>query len=244
MRVNVLFVAAMVITSVNAGRRKKGADQPKHHDGSKTSKGPFGLTVRPLYLALPPTSSESGPSPVLPSTSPDDELSPALSPTSPDDELSLVFLPTSSESDEDEPQESDPPKEDPVCDSIVKELEVLLGKAYILDLTIQTQMPILSNIIKEEGGSSASKIKKVEDWFKSHPEDKDTIEEMRNEHTDLMEKYYEAWGRFSGSGCLVEKFVELSPVKNDNKWLLFSVTRGDYSSTGHYESDSDISEKQ
>ncbi|KAH6561561.1 hypothetical protein BASA60_008702 [Batrachochytrium salamandrivorans] len=141
-------------------------------------------------------------------------------------------------------QKPDHPKKTPVCDSIVKELEVLLGRAYVFDLTIEAQMPILSNIIKEEGGSSASKIKRVEDWFKSHLEDKDTIEKMRDEHTDLMEHYYETWGRFSGSGCLVENFMELSPVKNDKKWLLFSVTRRDYLSTGHYESDSDISEKQ
>ncbi|KAH6592739.1 hypothetical protein BASA61_004449 [Batrachochytrium salamandrivorans] len=215
MRVNVLVVAAMVITSVNAGWRKKDAGGNRHNDGRKTSKGPLGLTVRPLSLVLPSKSSESEPSS-------------ELSPKSPVHPLSLVLPQTSSESDESTSQKPDHPKKTPVCDSIVKELEVLLGRAYVFDLTIEAQMPILSNIIKEEGGSSASKIKRVEDWFKSHLEDKDTIEKMRDEHTDLMEHYYETWGRFSGSGCLVENFMELSPVKNDKKWLLFSVTRRDY----------------
>ncbi|KAH6568295.1 hypothetical protein BASA61_004446 [Batrachochytrium salamandrivorans] len=141
-------------------------------------------------------------------------------------------------------QEFDPPEEDPVCDSIVIELEVLWGRTYVLDLTIQTQMPILSNIIKEEGGSSASKIKKVEDWFKSHSEDKDTIGEMRNEHTDLMEQYYKVWKRFSGSGCLVEKFMELSPDNNDKKGLLFLVHEETTQAQDTNESGVNISDKQ
>ncbi|KAH6568292.1 hypothetical protein BASA50_010520 [Batrachochytrium salamandrivorans] len=218
MRVNVLVVAAMVITSVNAGWRKKDAGGNRHNDGRKTSKGPLGLTVRPLSLVLPSKSSESEPSS-------------ELSPKSPVHPLSLVLPQTSSESDESTSQKPDHPKKTPVCDPIVIELYTLWGKAYVLDLTIQTQMPILSNIVKEESESNALKIKKVEDWFESHPGDKATIKEMRTEHADLMREYYEVWKQFLGSGCLVKDFMELSPDNNDKKWLLFLVARRGYSST-------------
>ncbi|KAH6576303.1 hypothetical protein BASA61_004444 [Batrachochytrium salamandrivorans] len=97
MKFNALVVAAMVITSVNAGWRKKDAGGNRHNDGRRTLKGPLGLTVRPLVLTLPPKSSES-------------ELSPALSPKSPVRPLSLVLPSTSSENNGGTSQKSDHPK--------------------------------------------------------------------------------------------------------------------------------------
>ncbi|KAH6564268.1 hypothetical protein BASA62_008007 [Batrachochytrium salamandrivorans] len=50
MKVNVLVVAAMVIASVNAGGRKKGAGGHRHNDDSMPRSGaPFGLKVYPLF---------------------------------------------------------------------------------------------------------------------------------------------------------------------------------------------------
>ncbi|KAH6561592.1 hypothetical protein BASA50_007159 [Batrachochytrium salamandrivorans] len=62
MKFNSLVVAAMVIASVNAGGRDKGAGGHKHNDGSEPRSGaPFGLKVHPLFLAMSAKSLESGP---------------------------------------------------------------------------------------------------------------------------------------------------------------------------------------
>ncbi|KAH6601546.1 hypothetical protein BASA61_001925 [Batrachochytrium salamandrivorans] len=50
MKFNVLVIAAMVIASVNAGGRKKGASGHRHNDDSMPRSGaPFGLKVYPLF---------------------------------------------------------------------------------------------------------------------------------------------------------------------------------------------------
>ncbi|KAH6566681.1 hypothetical protein BASA60_009379 [Batrachochytrium salamandrivorans] len=56
MKVNVLVVAAMVIASVNAGGRKKGAGGHRHNDGSEPSSE---AVISRVYVPVPVVSLES-----------------------------------------------------------------------------------------------------------------------------------------------------------------------------------------
>ncbi|KAH6593868.1 hypothetical protein BASA50_007094 [Batrachochytrium salamandrivorans] len=196
MKFNVLVIAAMVITSVSAGKRK-GLLSWFRYDGRKSKSGEHERLINDGSGSL-------------------ETHDPPTNPSSMSQAIDLANKKTT-------------------CDNIEAKLSKLYSKLNLFDSLFRKQMRDLYMIMggdigkrfrKTENGvrtevtqrsneneTRESRHRKVQDWFKSHPEDQLEVEEMRKDLTDWLGEHLTLWTEFLEIGCSIYGVDRLSPEK-------------------------------
>ncbi|KAH6572722.1 hypothetical protein BASA61_004845 [Batrachochytrium salamandrivorans] len=230
MRVKVLVVAAMVITSVNAGWRRRFG-------------GWFERICRPRQRSSQnPQVNVPGPGP--------SQSSPrhALFPISPQDSL---------DDSSDESQYSEPTDEkDTICGDIKAKLSGLQDSIDNLDIVFKKWMPefyklmtwgldkefmytdsegIVTMSTDEKIKAKALRVRLMQEWINLNPGSIPELKEIKAKYTGLEEDYRRVWKEFDESKCVTEEFEHWDP-----KHILDSG----YSPRWHYENDLIVFDEQ
>ncbi|KAH9248019.1 hypothetical protein BASA81_014357 [Batrachochytrium salamandrivorans] len=193
MKFNVLVVAAMVITSVSAGRKGK-SNKPVKKSGGDSMSAP---SYNPLE-AGEGTSQESDPNETGPAGySGDDGADKNSASNSVMAHVMKKLTKTSKKT------VTDPVL---VCDNLVTELYFSKGKIWDLDYQVRSMFPDLYKLTTAK--NSNFRNTDIDNWRESHPEATTVLAKMIKEITDLMEKHHVKWAIFAKS-CQVQSFMEL-----------------------------------
>ncbi|KAH6566982.1 hypothetical protein BASA62_006399 [Batrachochytrium salamandrivorans] len=212
MKFNALVVAAMVITSVNAG-------------GRKGFPGCFGRRCG-LRSAVKhvPLKNEPGLKPVEPQKSEDDDfVTPAFDLSGYD--LDSMF-PHGIPEDGWNVTINPDPKKDPICNPILEQLSTIRINGLKLNGAFGRMLPTVFNIMTEENDEEESdkeesvkgkghkedpKAEKIRRFLKSNPESLSTLERIRNRYTELQDAYGTTWEILVRSECPTEKLQHWTP---------------------------------
>ncbi|KAH6576822.1 hypothetical protein BASA62_001161 [Batrachochytrium salamandrivorans] len=118
---------------------------------------------------------------------------------------------------------------DKICGDIKAKVYDLYRNIKCRNDLFRYQMPLLCMVMEDRGVGNArnyvrvkkddddkdseSKIKRVEDWFRLHLEDKLKVEKMGENLTDLLKEHFVEWARFLATGCSTDGAEWLSPEK-------------------------------
>ncbi|KAH6576837.1 hypothetical protein BASA50_007839 [Batrachochytrium salamandrivorans] len=195
MKFNVLVVAAMVITSVSAGRKGK-SNKPVKKSGGDSMSAP---SYNPLE-AGEGTSQESDPNETGPASYSGDDGADKNS-ASNSVMAHVVGEPTKASNQ----IVADPV---PACDDFVTKLYTLRSRIWGLDYRLQSMFPDLYKLMMANNGYSRNRD--IDNWRGAHLGIATELAKMIENLTVLMIRYYEIWERFS-IYCSVESFSQLSP---------------------------------
>ncbi|KAH9262719.1 hypothetical protein BASA83_013758 [Batrachochytrium salamandrivorans] len=197
MKVNVLVVAAMVIASVNAGGRKKGAGGHRHNDGSEPSSE---AVISRVYVPVPVVSLES-----------------ASSRDFSDEEWALLEGrdPTSVQKARD--LKDFGIIKTPDCDTLFAKLQDLQGRILQLsDKYSSCRLTLCGINIKAD----SSKSNEIAGYLTSHATASGTMQRARQVAITLKEEYEETWMSFLDAGCLNQSNRLFTP-EEIGKWVIF-----------------------
>ncbi|KAH6577545.1 hypothetical protein BASA60_003951 [Batrachochytrium salamandrivorans] len=184
MKFNVFVVAAMVITSVNAG----GSDKPSSGDENS---GGRSKSVVPEGLMGDSSGSESL----------QESLGHGSEPALTQDSLQKEW---------NESQYSEPTEYDPKCDPIVIKLDELWLKADEINARFYSQLPVYYRLMKGEDlrGKKIKKhklkLKKMTTYLKLSDENKTKLTELKARYTGVMNEYRVTWKKLRREGCPTE----------------------------------------
>ncbi|KAH9273398.1 hypothetical protein BASA83_004402 [Batrachochytrium salamandrivorans] len=133
------------------------------------------------------------------------------------DELESVSPPELLGNDPNEPQESDPPEYDPICDPILEELTLLRRESYDIEAAFRGQMPTHFNLMKGKDADGKKinprtlKTEQVAAYLELSNEKKATVGGFKAEYAVVMEKYRKPWKELIKNRCLTESRIWMSP---------------------------------
>ncbi|KAH6564009.1 hypothetical protein BASA61_006296 [Batrachochytrium salamandrivorans] len=180
MRVNALVVAAMVITSVNAGLFGKTPSGVENNGGRSKPAAPLGLEVHYSKSGLSPDSSGHESASVLPQESQRHKPAPGLPPDSPGHGSASVFPLQLPRHDWIASPPSDATEKNPPADTSTSDLFCLRSSIMHLDSEFQSQFPHYYRLMK---------AKNREDRKNG---------ENKNDKSDLKAKEAQAWFALNG----------------------------------------------
>ncbi|KAH6573810.1 hypothetical protein BASA61_001172 [Batrachochytrium salamandrivorans] len=203
MKVKALVVAAMVITSVNAGGRG-GFKGWLRRNGRMTRSGSLNRLLDDDSLSiLSQDLSEHMSKPVVPQNLPGSRTKPTL-------------LLDSTRHKPDKSQVLEATEKDKICSDIDSKLLCLRNKIMDFDDEFLCRMGDYYRLMKEknkedkkneenqEDEKSDLKAKEVQDWLDSHPEESTKLEGIKTEYDSLMEEYRKIWEEFIKEKCRTE----------------------------------------
>ncbi|KAH9270533.1 hypothetical protein BASA83_007346 [Batrachochytrium salamandrivorans] len=209
MRVNALVVAAMVITSVNAGLFGKTPSGVENNGGRSKPAAPLGLEVHYSKSGLSPDSSGHESASVLPQESQRHKPAPGLPPDSPGHGSASVFPLQLPRHDWIASPPSDATEKNPPADTSTSDLFCLRSSIMHLDSEFQSQFPHYYRLMKaknredrkngeNKNDKSDLKAKEAQAWFALNGENNVGLWVIRTKYIALVDKYIEAWKQLMG----------------------------------------------
>ncbi|KAH6564667.1 hypothetical protein BASA50_008679 [Batrachochytrium salamandrivorans] len=194
MKVRVLVVAAMVITSVNA-------------NWLDTFMGWLGINSSSQGSVLPSDSPEHGPGSVLPSDSPEHGPGSVLPSNSQDSTLNDTQ--DLDPYNQDPADGSDDGDEESTCGSIIADLTGLQVIMLELDEDFRAWLPTLYNLKKK--AVDGLKDEEMDDYHVWRRKVEAMLEDIKVEFINLNAKYSEGWATLIAKGCLDDHVHLMSP---------------------------------